>query len=95
MVSRCVAVDPTRSYYSVANGIPVNVSATRTYQYRPVQRKLYDRHMYCQRYCLYGEKGWKMGNQYRFLLLERKDEKYGEFLYKMRNPFGRWKMSKV
>ena len=34
LVSRCVAVDPTRSYYSVANGIPVNVSATRTYQYR-------------------------------------------------------------
>lgn len=32
-VSRCAAVEPTSSYYSAANGIPVNVSATRTYQY--------------------------------------------------------------
>lgn len=31
-VSRCVAIDPTSSYYNAASGIPVNVSGTRTYQ---------------------------------------------------------------
>ncbi len=32
VVSRCAAVSPTSSYYSAANGIPVSVSGTRSYQ---------------------------------------------------------------
>ena len=32
-VSRCAAVDSASSSYSAASGIPVSVSATRTYQY--------------------------------------------------------------